>query len=319
MVPLFVMMILPFLNGSFDSANLDNTIKATDPSWGGLQLALVWLWLMCWSAWGVDVCATFAPEYKDTARDTKLALRSAALFSMFVYILLPIGFVGGGTPKLVSSYDYVGAMNLIVGSTTLTDFFVVCLVASFIITMNTATADGGRALYGISRDGMTVKQLGRLNRFNVPGNAMSVDMVVNILFVLFIGNIFGVLAASNLGYVLAHMFALSGFVLLRRDRPNWPRPIKLGSVWTPIAGVLAVWCLILTIVGFGWMQVAAGGYGDTKEKIIGVLVLVIGLLLFFFRRLVQDRERIHWREDTPTMPDGMADPAAPAAVSAPAT
>ena len=35
-------------------------------------------------------------------------------------------------------------------------------------------------------------------------------MVVNICFVLFIGNIFGVLAASNLGYVLAHMFALSG-------------------------------------------------------------------------------------------------------------
>ena len=36
---------------------------------------------------------------------------------------------------------------------------------------------------------------------------------------------------------------------------------------------------------------------------IGVGVLVIGLLLFFFRRLVQDKERIHWREDTPTMPE----------------
>ena len=116
------------------------------------------------------------------------------------------------------------------------DFLVVCLVASFVITMNTATADGGRALYGISRDGMTIKQLGTLNKYNVPGNAMTVDMVVNILFVLFIGNIFGVLAASNLGYVLAHMFALSGFVLLRSDRPNWPRPIKLGGIWTPIAG-----------------------------------------------------------------------------------
>ena len=83
---------------------------------------------------------------------------------------------------------------------------------------------------------------------------MTVDMVVNIFFVLFIGNIFGILAASNLGYVLAHMFALSGFVLLRRDRPNWPRPIKLGPIWTPIAGILAVWCLIFTIVGFGWFQ-----------------------------------------------------------------
>ena len=303
MIPLFVMMILPFINGSFDSANLDNTIKATDPAWGGLQLSLVWLWLMCWSAWGVDVCATFAPEYKDTARDTKRALRSAALFSMVVYILLPIGFVGGGTAKLVSAYDYVGAMNLIVGSTTLTDFFVVCLIAAFVITMNTATADGGRALYGISRAGMTVKQLGRLNRYHVPGNAMTVDMVINILFVLFIGNIFGVLAASNLGYVLAHMFALSGFVILRRTRPGWPRPIKLPAIWTPIAAILAVWCAVLTVVGFGWMQVAAGGYGDTKEKIIGVSVLVIGILLFLFRRIVQDGERPHWREETPDMPD----------------
>ena len=303
MIPLFVMMILPFLNGSFDSANLDNTIRATDPAWGGLQLSLVWLWLMCWSAWGVDVCATFAPEYKDTARDTKLALRSAALFSLVVYILLPIGFVGGGTPQLVSAYDYVGAMNVIVGSTSLTDFFVVCLVAAFIITMNTATADGGRALYGISRAGMTVKQLGRLNRYHVPGNAMTMDMVVNILFVLFIGNIFGVLAASNLGYVLAHMFALSGYVILRRTRPDWPRPIRLGAIWTPIAALLAIWCAVLTVVGFGWMQVAAGGYGDTKEKIIGVSVLVIGILLFLFRRIVQDRESPHWREDTPTMPD----------------
>ena len=169
--------------------------------------------------------------------------------------------------------------------------------------MNTATADGGRALYGISRDGMTIKQLGTLNRFHVPGNAMTVDMLVNIGFVVFVGNIYGILAASNLGYVIAHMFALSGFVILRRTRPNWPRPIKLGSIWTPIAGLLSLWCLVLTIVGFGWFQNAAGGYGGTKEKVIGVSVLLIGVLLFFFRRIVQDKERIHWREETPTMPD----------------
>ena len=47
-------------------------------------------------------CATFAPEYKDTARDTKLALRAAALFSLFVYILLPLGLVGGGTADLAA-------------------------------------------------------------------------------------------------------------------------------------------------------------------------------------------------------------------------
>ena len=303
MVPLFVMMILPFINGSFDSANLTNNLGASGQAWGGLQLALVWLWLMSWSAWGVDVCATFAPEYKDTVRDTRLALRSAALFSMVVYILLPIGFVGGGTAKLVGAYDYVGAMNLIVGNATLTNLFVICIVASFVITMNTATEDGGRALYGISKAGMTIKQLGVLNKHHVPGNAMTVDMVINILFLLFIGNIFGIYAASNLGYVLCHVFALSAYVLLRKDRPNWPRPIKLGAIWTPIAAILSIWCVILTVVGFGWFQTAAGGYGGSKEKVIGVGVLVIGVLLFFFRRIVQDKEKIHWREDTPTMPE----------------
>jgi amino acid transporter len=315
MVPLFVMSILPFVNGSFHSSNLHFNLNHSHVGISPIILALVWLWLMCWSAWGVDVCATFAPEYKDTVRDTKLALRSAAVFSLFIYILLPIAFNGGGTEKLISSYAYVDAMNKIVGSSSLTDFFVVCLIAAFVITMNTATADGGRALYGISRDGMTIRELSRLNRFRVPANAMTLDMLINILFVCFVGNIFGILAASNLGYVLAHMFALSGFVLLRRDRPLWPRPIKLASWWVPLAGVLSVWCLVLTIVGFGWFQHAAGGYGGTKEKIIGVSVLAVSLVLFLFRRVVQDGERPHWREHTPATPDE----AAPAAVGVPAT
>ena len=106
--------------------------------------------------------------------------------------------------------------------------------------MNTATADGWRALYGIARDDMTIKQLDSLNRWNVPGHAMTMDMVINICFVLFIGNIFGILAASNIGYVLAHFFAITGFILLRKDRPDWPRPIKLSAIWIPIAWVLAV-------------------------------------------------------------------------------
>ena len=50
--------------------------------------------------------------------------------------------------------------------------------------MNTATADGSRALYGISQDGMTIKWFGRLNRYHVPANAMTLDAVLNI-FLLF--------------------------------------------------------------------------------------------------------------------------------------
>ena len=75
----------------------------------------------------------------------------------------------------------------------------------------------------------------------------------------------------------------------------------LGRAWTPIAAVLAVWCLCLTIIGFGWFQYAAGGYGGTKEKIIGVSVLGVSILLFLFRQIVQEHRRPHWREDTPSV------------------
>jgi amino acid transporter len=313
MIPLFVFMFLPFINGDFDSANL--TYKLDDPglAWGGLQIALVWIWIMIWSAGGSDTCATFAPEYKDTVRDTRKALLSASIFSLVVYTILPIGLVGGVGAETVEAYDYVGALNQLVGATA-TDFFVVVILASFIISMNTATADGSRALYGISKDGLTIKQLGRLNRWNVPGFAMTGDMCLNILFVLFIGNIFGILAASNIGYVLAHVFALSAFILLRKDRPNWPRPIKLGNYWTYIAGVLCAMFIVFSVVGVAYFQHAAGGYGKGAQvKIIGFGVLVISLLLFFYRRVLQDKERVHWREETPQMPDDLPPVGTPAA------
>ena len=172
--------------------------------------------------------------------------------------------------------------------------------------MNTATADGSRALYGISKDGMTVKQLGRLNRWNVPGAAMTLDMVINILFVLFVGNLFGdprrrqhrLRLREHLRDLGLHPLA-AGTGRSGRGRSGSPR------IWVPIAAVLCAAFIVFEVVGVGWFQVAGDGavYGGTKEKVIGFGVLAISLLLFLFRRIVQDKETPHWREETPTMPD----------------
>ena len=53
-------------------------------------------------------------------------------------------------------------------------------------------------------------------------------MNVSLILLLGASNL-AILYMSNIGYVLAHVFALTGFLLLRRDRPDWPRPIKLGG------------------------------------------------------------------------------------------
>src|SRR5206468_11454032 len=194
---------------------------------------------------------------------------------------------------------YVAAFKSIAGS-WFGGLGLVCLIASLILSMNSATADGGRALYGIARDHMTVKQLYHLNRFHVPARGMTVDLVVNVLLVLFISSNLAILYLSNIGYVLAHVFALSGFLLLRKDRPNWPRPIKVGPVWLWIAGVLVVFNAALVI--FGVLNPTLTGYGTWTDMFIGVGVLIASVLLFFYRRIVQDKQKVTFREQVPTMP-----------------
>ena len=181
-------------------------------------------------------------------------------------------------------------------------FFTICIIASLLLSMTSSTADAGRALFGISRAGMTIKELGVLNRFHVPARAMTVDLLVNIALVVFITSNLAILYMSNIGYVLCHVFALSAFLLLRRDRPNWPRPIKVGAIWLPIAAVLCVLNAVFLLVGA--LAPNLNGYGTWTDFWIGIGVLVGSLVLFFYRRVVQDKESVHWSEPTPSMPDG---------------
>jgi amino acid transporter len=302
MVPLALFIIYPYFSGHWHSSN----VHATWPGpWGGIKLAIVYMFILAWSAYGTEACATFAPEYK-SIQDTHRALRSAATFMLLVCLLLPLGLGGvDGVAKEVATpaaagQFYTQAMGTLVGHGA-ASFFTICIIGSLLLSMTSSTSDAGRALYGISRAGMTIKQFGVLNRFHVPARAMTLDLVVNVLLVLLIKSNLAILYMSNIGYVLAHVFALSGFLLLRRDRPNWPRPIKVSSGWLPIAGFLCLLNLLFLVVGS--LAPKLNGYGDWTDFAIGIGILVGSLVLFVYRRVVQDGEGVHMREDVPQMPD----------------
>src|SRR5215468_8420516 len=297
LIPLAVFIIGPFVTGQWQSSNLHFVMGGAPLT---LKLALVWLYVMGWSSYGVETCAAFAPEYKDTVYDTNLALKTAALFSLLVFALLPMGITGLiGEQAAVKDpvAFYVPAFTQIVGGAS--GLMVLFLAASLVLSMNTATADGARALYGIARDDMTIKQLYHLNRYRVPSRAMTVDMIVNLLLVFFLGNTLAILVAGNLGYLLAHFFALTGFLLLRKDRPNWPRPIRAHNVWLPIAAVLAIANLLFVVYGVTNPDIT--GYGTFRDLLIGVGVLLVSVLLYIFRRIVQDKRSIVLREETPAL------------------
>jgi amino acid transporter len=306
-IPVFVLMFFPYITGDWHSSNMDWNIGTG----GGIPLVLTWLYFMCWSSYGIEVVATFAPEYKDTQKDTPKALRSAALFSVAVYALLPLGLGGTlGTKAVADDATFISfytqAFDKIVGN-GLGNVMIGCIVCGLVLSMNTATMDGSRALYGISKDGMTIRELGVLNRFYVPGRAMTIDAVLNIFLITYFTGVLQILAVSNIGYVFATCCAISGFLLLRKDRPNWPRPIRLPNIWVPIAtALLAINLALLVAGGFlysgGFLGITGYGYGWDKTR-TGLIVLVAALLLYVYRHVVQDKIPLRLREEIPQTPE----------------
>jgi amino acid transporter len=306
-IPAFVLMFLPYVTGEWSSDNMNWAIGAN----GGLALALTWLYFMCWSSYGIEVVATFAPEYHDTEQDTARGLRAAALFSGAVYILLPLGLGGTLGQEAVAADGtfiafYKDAFDAILGN-TLGEVMIACVVAGLILSMNTATMDGSRALYGISKDGMTIKELGVLNKYHVPARAMTIDAILNIFLITAFAGVIEILAVSNVGYVFATCCALGGFILLRRDRPDWPRPIRLPNLWVPLAGVLFLINLTFLVAGGfiysgGFLGITGYGYGWDKTR-TGLLVLLAALLLYIWRHVVQDKIPMKLREQIPQTPE----------------
>jgi hypothetical protein len=66
--------------------------------------------------------------------------------------------------------------------------------------------------------------------------------------------------------MLSHVIALSGILLLRRDRPNWPRPIKLGKVWMWLAGIFAAANALFIIFGVYGLKYTGYGFDYLSDE-----------------------------------------------------
>jgi len=283
LVPLAVFIIIPFFSGDWSAGNLSWNLHGMS----GIRESLVWLYIMAWTSFGVEVCATFAPEYKDTVKDTSRALRAGVLFSLGIFILLPLalaGYVGEGAIALDPSTFYVSAFQDLVGGAA--DLMVVFLIASLLLIMITGLADGSRVLFNMGREGTTIKQVGVLNRRGVPARALVIALVVNVVILVSLQTPLAIIVTGNLGYILTHVLAISGFAMLRKDRPDMARPIRLPNFFIPLAWLLAAFLTVVLVVGATGFSIT--GYGGYKELSIAFGVLILSALLWLYRTKVQD-------------------------------
>ncbi len=313
-IPLCFFIFGPFVTGHWSAGSLHYHVTPSGAQGTDWILFIVWLYLMGWSTYGLEIVSTFTPEFRDPQRDFPRALRWCTIITASSFVLMPLAAggtlgdthtPGGGAPGPF----YVAIADKIVGSTGGAGLIILLLCVALLLAMNSATADGGRVLYGMARDGLTLKWLKSLNRRHVPARAMTVDLLVNVFLVFLISNPVGIYATANLGYFVMIFFVLTGFLLLRRDRPAWPRPIRLGPIWVPLAFVLAAVTIVLTTVG-AW-RTDLTGYGTKTQLAIGIGVMLIAVLLWIYRQRVEERRPVQWRDTSPSDPGELGHPPAP--------
>jgi APA family basic amino acid/polyamine antiporter len=119
------------------------------------------------------------------------------------------------------------------------------IMASTFGTVNALTLAGARACYAMAQDGLSFRRAGVLNRYGVPGWALTLQCVWSVLLVLprthdeatgRYGNLYSnlldyVISAALLFYILT----VAGLFRLRRTRPEAPRPYRAwGYPWLPV-------------------------------------------------------------------------------------
>jgi amino acid transporter len=307
MLPLTLVAITPWVtghmhlsylsNGSFPGAN--GGTGASFLSFAGLGIFFAMWYLGGWSAYAVESAAAFTPEYKHPETETPKALRRAGLIQILIFGLVPIALVGTVGQAVIVGAPYtafVPVLQVLFGSFGST-LVLIMLLSALILSALISTADGGRALFQLARDGLTLRWLNHLNKQAVPDHGMTWDLVIQGLLMWFpyAAGIVGfsslalnapivILAVSNLGYILCHVMAIATFIILRRQRPDMARPFKLSTYWLPIAYVLLIFNIIIIPIGAADKDL---GYG-LVPFILGVAVLLISVVLYYVRKNYED-------------------------------
>jgi amino acid transporter len=303
MLPLTLVAITPWLTGNMHFSYLNNSVLPGNGaqffSFAGLGLFFAMWYLGGWSAYAVESAAAFTPEYKHPETETPKALRRAGLIQILIFGLVPLALVGTVGQAVIINAPYIAFVPVLkvlfggLGSAIV----LIMLLSALVLSALISTADGGRALFQLARDGLTVRWLNHLNRQKVPDHGMTWDLVIQgvLMWFPYLAGFVGfttlvtnapivILAVSNLGYILCHVGAIASFIILRRQQPNTKRPFKLSSYWLPIAFFLLIFNIVIIPLGAANPSL---GYG-LGPFLLGVVVLLISVVLYWYRKNVED-------------------------------
>ena len=274
------------LDGSGFFSGLDGT--------GWFPLYIGFMFLLTWNVIAYEAAACYIGECRDPERDAKIALNLEGAYGVFIYTLIPIGFIvvlGSGALSNTDLVDpntiFVTFASRIFGTAgAALDWLIAgMLIIALMLSALNAIMGTGRALHQMSVDGQFPRFFQAINKHGVPARAMFFNVVASLLVIL-MGGAVEIYTFSNVGYVASFIPVLIGYYLLRKHRPDVPRPVRLPGFMKYVALALAA------LYAFIWLYggISYSRIGDTEVYyFLGWLTLFAYVPLYLYRTRVEDR------------------------------
>jgi APA family basic amino acid/polyamine antiporter len=129
---------------------------------------------------------------------------------------------------------------------------------------------GARIYYTMAEDKLFFKKAGELNRFNVPANGLWIQCVWASLLCLS-GKYGDLLTLVIFGVLIFYVLTILGIFILRKKRPDAPRPYKAyGYPVLPLIYVVVAISLALLLLVF-----------ETNYALPGLGIILLGIPLYY--------------------------------------
>ncbi len=201
------------------------------------------------SAWNN---VTFAgEEVRDPGRTLPLALLAGCLVVTLLYVLTNAAYLRtlglAGIQNAPADRVGTAAAQRLFGPLGGGAMAAAILVSTF-GCVNGLVLSGARVSFAMARDGLFFRSLARLNSGGVPGNALRLQGVWASLLVL-TGTYSQLLKYVISADLLLYVLLVLAVVVLRRRRPEWPRPFRApGYPWLQIGYAAAGLALIALLL-----------------------------------------------------------------------
>jgi amino acid transporter len=254
LLPLTIILAAPlFRPALWHGANF-SPLLPTGLAWSsGATWALLakWAFVAVWSSYGAEMVATVVGELRDPQRDVPKAVGAATTATTLAFVLVPLVLLGIIGVEGLTQDPYVAfltAASAIFGAGGAT-IVAIMLIAALILGAEVFIISSSRALYQLSKDGLTMQGYGRLNRHGVPVGSVVWDAAITLLLLaIFRHDIVRVVAAANVGYLVVFILLPLAYVLVRR-RSRERAPFHLPRLFVPLALAIAAFNALLFVVG----------------------------------------------------------------------